>query len=271
MVLNVGGLLAMIAWLAAAVAVIARGPDGFRGSTPFLACAGLALIPLVIWRGRGMQRAQGGIVRNEDALAMLRVGRYGEAATVLNELCHDARHAPALHALYVFNLGMASLYLGAIDTARALIERARASGWLGLQAFAHQGPHIALGHALCLALAGELDAARRALEEARAGLGEARRAATMLVQAVIDAREGREVGFDAEALRQAESCHMPAHIRALRLLEAFTRARGQGAYREDPRDGDVGAIGIHPGELDFLGARWPEMHAFLEQHGLLAA
>jgi hypothetical protein len=94
---------------------------------------------------------------------------------------------------------------------------------------------------------------------------------TMLAEAVIAVRGGATVSFDDEALRRAEASLMPSHIRALRLLEAFTRGRGDGsAYREGAGTEHVDAIGIHPGELDFLGAAWPELRAFMEARGLRA-
>ncbi len=269
-----GAVLALLAWVIVAVSTLLSGNLDSAPLCP-LVCVGLALVgaslPAAIWRRRGMGRARTTLARNEDALAALRGGRYVEAEAIWNELCHDSRHAPALHTLYVLNLGVAWMHLGRLAQARALIERARTTGWLTSSALGHARPQAEVGYALCLALAGELAAARRALETARPALGEARRAATMLAEAVIDAREGKELAFDEEALRRAESSLMVTHIRALRLLEVFTRARAKGAaYREAAGEGATASIGVHPGELDFLGAAWPELRAFLEERSLLA-
>lgn len=270
----VGALLALLAWVIVALSTLLSG-DLEHAPLCSLVCVGVLLVgaslPAAIWRRRGMARARTTPERNEDALAALRGARYAEAEALWNELCHDSRHAPALHTLYVLNLGVAWMHLGRLEQARALIERAHATGWLASSVLAHARPQADVGYALCLALAGDVPAARRALEAARPALGEARRAATMLADAVIEAREGRELAFDEEALRRAESSLMVIHIRALRLLEAFTRARAKGAaYREAAAEGDLGAIGVHPGELDFLGAAWPELRAFLESHALVA-
>lgn len=268
-----GALVLLVTWLVVALASLGDGPDG--GALCPLVCVGVVLVglalPAAIWRRRGISRAKTSLGGNEDALAALRGGRYGEAADIWNDLCHESRHAPALHALYVLNLGMTELHLGRLDAARVLIERARASGWFGSSALVHARPNAEVGYALCLALSDDLAGARRTLEPVKATLGESRRAMTMLVDAVIDAREGREVTCDDETLRRAESSLMIAHIRALRLLAAFTHARGKGeTYREAAGSDGVEAIGIRPGELDFLCAKWTELRAFMEPRGLLA-
>jgi hypothetical protein len=61
---------------------------------------------------------------------------------------------------------------------------------------------------------------------------------------------------------------MNADVRALRLLSAFTRARGDAAYRESAAKLDLDS---RPGDLDFLAVEWPELRAFMEARGLLAA
>ncbi|MCZ7680527.1 MAG: hypothetical protein M5U28_17890 [Sandaracinaceae bacterium] len=174
-----GAVLALLAWVIVAVSTLLSGNLDSAPLCP-LVCVGLALVgvsmPAAIWRRRGMGRARTTLARNEDALAALRGGRYAEAEAIWNELCHDSRHAPALHTLYVLNLGVAWMHLGRLAQARALIERARTTGWLTSSALGHAGPQAEVGYALCLALAGRARgrAARARDGEARPRRGAAR-------------------------------------------------------------------------------------------------
>jgi hypothetical protein len=269
-----GILLALLSWLGAAVWTLLHFR---RTETPTLAglvCVGVVLIviclPLAIARRRGLARARGLNGSNEEALAELRAGRYEEAAALLNALVLSARYAPAMHALYLHNLGMAWLHLGHLGAARTLMERALASGWLSVPVLRHVLPAVHVGRALALGLEGDLAGARAVLDALAPTLPEARKPMTMLAGAVIAVRGGGSVRFDEEALHRAEASLMPSHIRALRLLEAFSRGRPErSAYREGAGSDPVDAIGIHPGELDFLGAAWPELRAFLNARGLV--
>ncbi len=257
----------LLGWVVVALASLGRPDTGYLCP---LVCTGLALVviglPLAIRRRRGISRAHRSFVSNDDALALHRMGRYQEAADAWNDLCHQARHSPAVHGLDLINLATASLHLGRLDFARTLLERARASGWLGATVLRHVRPSTDASLALTLALSGELAEARRIALALDATLSAARRPLTRLVHAVIDAREGREVSFDDDALREAEGSLTNAHIRALRLLQAFTRARADAAYRESAAALD---LDVRPGELDFLAVSWPELRAFMQARGLV--
>jgi hypothetical protein len=261
-------LVTLLAWVVVALSSL-RDPTS--GHLCPLVCVGIALIgitlPLAIRRRRGISRARVSFASNEDALALYRMGRYQAAADAWNDLCHASRHSPGLHVVYVFNLAMASLHVGRLAFARTLIERVRSSGWIGAAALRHVAPSTEVGLGLALALGGELDEARRIVDALEPRLSEARRTMTLLVRAVIDAREGREVSVDDDTLRAAEGTLMLAHIRALRLLSAFTRARGDAVYRESAAE--LG-VDVRPGELDFLSTEWPELRAFMDARGLLA-
>ena len=63
------------------------------------------------------------------------------------------------------------------------------------------------------------------------------------------------------ALHLAEAVLSPVQVRALRVLEAFSRVGPDPSAYRGAAKVDVGFV--RPGELDFLGAEWPELRAFL--------
>ncbi len=87
----------------------------------------------------------------------------------------------------------------------------------------------------------------------------------MLVDTVIAARRGAlKEPPTTEDLRLAEAALMPTHVRAIPILHAFAKSKGDGGYRtaeEDAPRADGG--GLAPGDLDFLAVKWPELAAYL--------
>jgi hypothetical protein len=273
-------LLALIAvllcWFAVAASLLLASREPATGALCATVCAGMVLVVpglgFAIGRLRGLRQAASSYGGNDEALALLRGARYQEAARAWDDVCRRARFAPALHAIYVMNLGVAWVHLGHIAAGRVLIERGRESGWLGAAALTHVVPASTVSLALALALQGELAAGRALIEGLAPRLGEARRSLPLFVEAVISAREGRTVTIEDATLRDAEQTLMVGHLRGLRLVATFSRASHDGvAYRDTATQAAVEAIGVRPGELDFLGAEWPAMRAFLAAHGLLAS
>lgn len=267
-------LLLFFGWVVPLSWMYGRGWSADGGGTGGflcpLVCAGLAwvglAVPFLLARARAVRRmARAG--SNEAALTLLRAGRYAEAAAVWEELAFHARMLPAAHALVVHNLGLAWLCLGHVRPGLALMERARATGWFSSRLLRDTDASARVGLALGRAVGGDLEGARAIVDALAPTLAPAQRSMTMLVDAIVAARQGQALAYRAEQLRQAESSLMPSHVRALRLLEAFTQTRAQGsAYRDAP----LRSLGITPGELDFLSADWPELRSFMASHGLMA-
>lgn len=213
------------------------------------------------------------MARNEDAVALLRAGRYREAAQLWETLCASSRFQPALHTLYCSNLGSATMHLGDLPRAIALLQSASDSGWVKAPALRHLGPKLQVALGLAHALRGDLEQASAHRDAALAAVGEPQRGVTMLLDAVLATRRGDFEGVGADAQwRLAEASLTPIHLRGLRLLEAFAHEQGGGAYRSPPSEAaDLGVFPrVRAGELDFLAAEWPELRAFLQARGLLA-
>jgi len=265
----------LLGWVG--TALFALGDFGSFSSPCLLVAIGLLLVglalPLAISRQRTRRALKGWLAKNEEALALLRAGRYDGAASIWDDLATKAKWAPAVHALLVHNLGVATLHMKRPKHALALMNNVIESGWFRSGALSGVNTNLGIAHALAHAIVGDLDAAERVRTEAAAGLGESRRGATMLVDTVIGARRGT-LGEPPtqEALRLAEASLMPTHVRAIPILHAFAKTKGEGSYRtaeEDAPTADGG--GLARGDLDFLAVEWPELAAYLEAQGLSGA
>jgi hypothetical protein len=264
-------LFVAFSWIALAIALVTGGEQAPTGALCSTVCFGVilvgALLPVALHRSKGRRIAARSVAENEDAAALLRVGRYAEAAEIWERLTADVRWFPHLHALYVYNLGMSSLFRGDPERALALLEAAMGSGWIG-KVYPHVVPMVENGRALAYAILGDLDRAAAHRDEAVAKVTESRKALTLLTDTLIAARRGAHLDPpSAETLRAAEGVLPPNLIRGVPLLHAFARAGGEGSYRKAEV---VETISASPGELDFLAARWPELRAFMDVNGLLA-
>jgi hypothetical protein len=262
---------ALATWIYMAVAAL------MRSEVPcLLVFVGLLLIgattPLALGQSRARRAHKGWQGKNEEALALLRAGRYPEAADIWDTLAVSARWAPALHCLFLHNLSVAWLHLGAPDRALALMDRVSKSGWFRSAALSGVSVNLRIAHALAHAIQGDVDTAQRIRDEAVRALPEGRRGMTLLVDTMIGARRGT-LGDEPtkETLRLAEASLMPTHVRAIPILYAFAKTTGDGGYRtgetEMPRAADGG---LARGDLDFLAAEWPELAAYFSARGLSA-
>jgi len=262
----------LLGWVG--TALFALGDFGTFSSPCLLIAVGLLLVglavPLAVSRQRTRRALKGWLGQNEEALALLRAGRYEDATSIWDGLAQKAKWAPAVHAMLVHNLSVATLHLKRPKRALGLMKNVIDSGWFQSGALSGVSTNQGIAHALAHAIVGDVDEAERVRAEAATGLGESRRGATMLVDTMIGARRGT-LGEPPtqEALRLAEASLMPTHVRAIPILHAFAKTTGEGSYRtaeEDAPAADGG--GLAPGDLDFLAVEWPELAAYLDAHGL---
>jgi hypothetical protein len=213
----------------------------------------------------------------ERARVALAEGRRREAIDALERLVAAHAKRPAYESSALVSLAHAQLWAGNLDGAIATfvrLERGRRMvGTSAVRALA--ATHLAFAYAL----AGQLDAAHRWAHEARGRLVKNRDdrllpgAYLCLAEATIAVRRG-----DAERgaamlderwslLREALSASAMRMVEVIRAL-----AEAGGGVREYHRVGErlVRIEPTGPGEMAFLGARWPEMQGFLAAHGLVA-
>jgi hypothetical protein len=246
------GSLALLLPLVLVVALVVLFLRTYRLSTDF---------NLSLERGR-ISLAEG---RTRDA-----IGSFTQVAAA-----HAKRPPYASGALLW--LAHAQLWAGRIDDAIASYVRLeKARGVL----FHSQVRTLAASQlALAYGFAGQLDAADRWASETRARVAKIREdrmqcaAYLRLAEAVLAIRRGESARAAAmlderwPLLREAFTANT---MRIVEVVRAFAEAGG--GVREYNRVGErlVRIEPTAPGEMAFLGARWPEMHAFLAAHGLAA-
>lgn len=268
-----GLIIVLLTWVIVAITTLLSAQLDLGTLCP-LVVTGLFLVfatfPLVLARSRSRRGLKGWLARNEEGLALLRAGRYDDAAEIWQDLAGAARWTPAVHVLMLHNLGVATLHRGRPDEAIAMMDSALDSGWIRGGPLSGTSTNVDVAKALAHAVAGDLEGAEKHRRLAGAKLPESRRGVTMLVDTMIAARRGT-LGDPPtqDQLRLAEAAIMPIHVRAIPVLHAFAKTGGDGSYRS--ADGDAPASeggGIAPGDLDFLAVRWPELAAYLRAQGL---
>jgi hypothetical protein len=213
----------------------------------------------------------------ERARIALAEGRAREAIDAFVRLAASHARRPAYETGALLSLAQAQLWAGAIDDAIATLVRVeRARRVLGAS---HVRTLAAAHLAFAYALAGQLDAADRWVREARARVAKNRDdrlvvgAHLRLAEATIAIRQG-DAARGATLLDERWSVLREAlSARTMRVVEVVRAlAEAGGGVREYHRVGErlVRIEPTTPGEMAFLGARWPEMHAFLAAHGLAA-
>lgn len=264
-----------LVYIVAALYVVTAPEQPSLGVLCGLLCFGLTIIglllPVAIQRVRARRTGSHAITRNEDANALLRAGRYEEAARLWDELCAQSRHQPAIHALFCFNLGMATLHMGSPARALTFMRAAQESGWIGSPLLRHAQAQVELGMALAHAILGDVEVANAHRERAAAQLALPRQGMTMLVDAIVTAREQRwdRVRVDGPGWTAAEATLRPVQVRALRVLHAWALLE-TGASEEELEPWLRSVPAIRPGELDHLAVAWPELARFMETRGLAA-
>lgn len=274
-------LLLELGLLVTAIGVVLFALLGTDGSSPWPGCGGMVFVVLVLAGTRALRRGRarrGGAwpiaelrAKNDAARALLDRDRAEEAERAFEEIARNAGASSAHHAIAVFGVGAARIAQGQPERGVELMEAVLESGWGRAIAMSAQRGVLEAGLASGLALAGEIDRAERWLAEAKRRAPPAHSGRTLYAEALIAARRAR---WDEAARLESEWTRAENDLalrprRALRVVIALMRERG-GASAEEV---DLWLRAIHPltlGGALHLGARWPEMRAFLAAHGVSA-
>ncbi|PTL75394.1 hypothetical protein DAT35_54745 [Vitiosangium sp. GDMCC 1.1324] len=197
-----------------------------------------------------------------DALA--EEGRYEEAAERYAEAQRFVIR-PRERAISRFNQGVSLMQGGDFEGALAIL------GPLSRSFGVREVPSVAGGAPLYMAL---LHALRGNGPGARAWLLEAQQreqppGALLLPELLVLLREEDLRGAEALLARNASAVRASSQgvRKALLVARGYVQANlSLGVHSED---GAVEQLALLPGDVSFLGARWPRMRDFLQAHGLL--
>ncbi|MEM6290256.1 MAG: hypothetical protein AAGA54_03295 [Myxococcota bacterium] len=238
----------------------------------------VAIIGIFGWSIARRRRMVGVLQKNDDALALLVSGELDAAATAYDDLCGQARGAPGLHSLLVYN--RAAVYLDAGDPERAagLLSAVLHAGWIGPKGSLTAYYPAALGRlAMAEALRGRLDQAQTWRARAHAATSAAKRGMHLLVDMVVEAKLQHYetvVTLAEEGWTRAENMLTARQLRVARMLEAFALEHlGTDEYRGVSRETDLAraleaARSSSAGEFQFLTAHWDELERFTQRHRL---
>ena len=219
--------------------------------------AGMAAIVGTLWASRfSVPRI------HQDIVSLIYRGALDEAwAHIYRPACRE--RDPRWKAFLVGFLGAIQCHRGRFDSSLALFR----------EALAHSMPQRRLevasrgGYAATLALAGEVDEALHALPDSRDSA-----VSLDWDSMLVWARAGQFEDVLAHRLSTQEELHrrFPGWAHRDNLLRAFAADRlGRG-------EAEVGrylrrVVKPYPACFDYLGARWPEMRAFVATHSPLIA
>jgi len=230
-----------------------------------LVCSGSTLviiaIPLTLHALRQLFAARSVYRDSKRARDLLYAGDLAGADT-LWRICLERPDVPP-YALFttVHNLGVVALARGDLARARALIDHARASGWLNTLQLRRARPGVLQVHAVLDIAQGDLAAAAQALEQARDQATTAS-AAVQVAQVLLLARQGEYAKASALGflLRQGREAGLPAGtIRLVRLVAAFAAER---AGEQPEAVAEAWAAVEDPvAALPAWSAHWPELEA----------
>jgi len=231
-----------------------------RGHTA-LAVSAIVLVVLVVVNRRTTSRARAFHAANKDAYAALGAGDFAAAKQTWSAWAGSPM--PRIAALANHNLAWTQIREGDLDKAIATLDANEAKRLGALEAIGLSATSAA-DRALAHTLLDQAKAAETWLDRADARLLAATlptSGAIALARAVWHCRAGR-VDVAAKLLddgwREIESTTTGDVLRPLRIVRAFARAAAgpREPALETPRP-------AYPGEYTFLGAKWPEMAAFL--------
>ena len=206
---------------------------------------------------------------NMQGAALLEAGNVPAASACFETFCRYGRLLPKLHAIAVFNRGLAYLREGQIDRALLLFHSVLKS-----MQFENKGNrslhYLYSGLASAYSLKGELDDAEKyqALMHSAKGGDDRQR---LYVNALVANRHGRFADAAREILKENASVR-DLQSRHLCMLGAFACAHsGDPILQNDMEKLLAGAKPFQPGEYDYLTHNWPEFRSFLILHGFLTS
>jgi hypothetical protein len=247
----------------ATTGVVVAIPHLLPGLPVFVRMAGAGVAAAAVAASLALHRRkkrEQAALRERIAAARRRLNTT-EAVALLEELCRASRDGKLIDA--EVELGAVELQRGDLGRALELLSAADARQQVETEC----GANTAYWLSLTYALRGDLGASSTWREESirRRTQARARPAATLLLDAVLACRRGDEAaaaGLIAAGWREVEQTHTAVELRPVQAVQAFALSR-TGA--------DRAVVGRHlatartgrAGELEYLGAEWPEMAAFL--------
>jgi hypothetical protein len=233
------------------------------------------LFLLFFWfikRSQGVPRFN---LSQEPGFRALAERRFSDAAEVFGSLAARFKKRPFVQAVALFNSAHALLWGGRFE--EAIASLARVEKVFGVTRFSGIRAAAARELVLANALLGDLDTAERWAEDCWVRLAKSQddrlfgAAILCLNEAVLQLRRGKppEASASLEKNWLTLRDKLPGNqLRVAEILRAFAEASG--GVREYNKVGER-LVRIEPvtgNEFEFLGVRWPEMHAFLAAHGL---
>lgn len=207
---------------------------------------------------------------NNDAIALQNAGRLAEAGKIYDEIIQKTRKKSKLaHSVFLLNRARLHIELHRFDEANDALDKLSKTS--GLQ---QDFPVLILkAQAESQAIAGDLSKAEEYCHNGTELLSIPRQGLMALAQTLIQLRRGAfKVAaempdadwFAAEAMLGTDG------MRRLRVLRAFALKNlpPTPQAQEQMQMLVAGARPFHPGEFDYLAAKWPELKAFLVEQGL---
>lgn len=210
------------------------------------------------------------VQQNQAAVNLLNAGRVNEAAQIFDQLSRSEQNTPA-HAVYVFNRAVAYTLQGRPKRAYSLFNAILRSHAFHFGFSAGYLPLLYIEVGTCLALMGDLSAARRHRDEAAKAMQAQDAGRLVFLDVLLLVREGEYVAASELATtryREAESTLRVPTLKALRLVHAFALAKM--GHRGSARFNTL-VQGVRParrGEFGWVGAEWLPFRAFLAEVGL---
>lgn len=258
-----------------ALAMVTRGRIFIFPQVVVLAALGALTFSLIARR-----RVHRLLRRNDDAVAIMRRGHLRDATDRLEALCRDTRRRPPLHSLIVHNLAIARLRLGDPEQALGLLAAVLHGGWLQNRRHAYYiyYPSLLSAVAMSYAVLGNMESARQWQALAATAWPESKQGGMLLLDALLLVRSGEHHLALEQVEREwvdAEANLPPTSMRAIRVLQAFAMTQQtREPYRDAAMDKKVSRLleaarPFVPGEMDYLAGDWPELRAFLMEHGFV--
>lgn len=210
------------------------------------------------------------VQQNQTAVNLLNGGRIDEAAAIFDQLTRSERNTPA-HAVYVFNRAVAYMLQGRPRRAYSLFNAVLRSHAFHFGFSNSYLPLLYVEVATCLALMGELVAARGHRDAAMSSLQEQERGRLVFLDALLLSRMGNysaAAELAGSRYREAEALLRVPTCKGLRLVHAFALAQDGRTHTSEFRNLLDAVRPARPGEFAWIAANWPEFAAFLARNSL---